>query len=46
MNFAVCDDSPADAAYVCGAVKTWAAARGIKAGVRVFPSAENFLFEG
>lgn len=46
LNFAVCDDSPADAAYVCGAVKTWAAARGIKAGVRVFPSAENFLFEG
>ncbi|MBQ9458657.1 MAG: response regulator transcription factor [Oscillospiraceae bacterium] len=41
-KIAVCDDNPADAEYVSGMVREWAG--GASAQVRLFPSAESFLF--
>ena len=41
-KIAICDDSAADAAYVAGFVRQWAADRVIE--IKSYPSAEAFLF--
>lgn len=44
-RIAVCDDKKEDAEYVAGCVEQWARLGGRRAKVRIFPSAEAFLFE-
>ena len=41
---AVCDDSPIDAGYVLGLLKSWARERGVPLQTERFPSAEAFRF--
>lgn len=42
---AVCDDRPQDAAFVCGILEQWAAARDIPLQCSCFASADAFLFQ-
>ena len=44
MHIAICDDNPADAAYVQHLLTQWAEARGADCQVELFSSAERFLF--
>lgn len=44
LSMAICDDSAPDAGYVETLVREWAAARGVDVCVRIFASAEGFLF--
>ena len=43
-QIAICDDNPADAAYLTGLVEEWAAASHVAVSLEAFPSAEAFLF--
>ena len=43
-RIALCDDAPADRAYMEKRVKLWAEERAVSAAVETFPSAEAFLF--
>ncbi len=43
-RIAICDDSAADAEFVLGFVREWAAKTGVAVQAEVFPSAESFLF--
>ncbi len=44
-QIAVCDDNQEDAGYVASLVQAWAVQGRIQAEIRIFPSAEAFLFE-
>ncbi|MDE7030197.1 MAG: LytTR family DNA-binding domain-containing protein [Lachnospiraceae bacterium] len=44
-RIAVCDDNPADAAYVANFIKKWAADQTVTVYLEEFPSAEAFLFQ-
>lgn len=44
MQIAVCDDEPAQAAYLAALVKRWAEQIGHRAAVTTYPGAEAFLF--
>lgn len=43
-RFAVCDDSPADRAYVVGLIREWSGRAGLLLQIDEYPSAEAFLF--
>jgi len=43
-KFAICDDEPADLAYVKAAVERWGRERGSGSEIKTFPSAESFWF--
>ena len=43
-SIAICDDNTADSGRIAEYVSNWCAASGQTAAVRVFPSAEAFLF--
>lgn len=43
-RFAVCDDSPADRAYVAGLIREWSGREEILLQIDEYPSAEAFLF--
>ncbi len=45
LRIAVCDDSAADREYIAALARRWAAARGHRAVLTEFVSAEQFLFE-
>lgn len=44
LKFAICDDSTTDVEYISSLVKAWAKNSGHEITVRMFPSAEAFLF--
>lgn len=44
LKIALCDDSPADRAYLAGLAEQWAAAAGHTVQLSAFDSAEQFLF--
>lgn len=44
-SIAVCDDSPADLAYVTGLLNKWAKERAVPIQIHPFSSAEAFLFQ-
>ena len=43
-RIAVCDDNPADRAYVAALIERWGRAAGLGVTVERYPSAESFLF--
>ncbi|MCM1126852.1 MAG: LytTR family DNA-binding domain-containing protein [Lachnospiraceae bacterium] len=43
-QFALCDDEPADLAYVRDRIWRWAKRQCVEVNIREFPSAESFLF--
>ena len=43
-RIAVCDDNPADRAYVAALIERWGRAAGMGVTVERYPSAESFLF--
>ncbi len=43
-KFAICDDEPADLAYVKAIVEQWGRERESLPEIQTFPSAESFLF--
>ena len=44
-SMAICEDNPADSAYVASLLDTWSEERTVPIQVRQFPSAESFLFQ-
>jgi len=44
-SMAICDDNPADSAYVASLLRLWAKERTVSIRIRQFPSAESFLFQ-
>ncbi|MFI3207439.1 MAG: DNA-binding response regulator, partial [Clostridia bacterium] len=45
LNFAICDDEISQTEYIKKLVSVWAKEQNFSAQIKVFSSAENFLFE-